>query len=98
MGKSFMETVLIKEVAEILSLSEHDVERDSLKTFLETRLRTLLAEKLSLTRRYGVSNIDEMESFYAQQKLSEKDSWEDFFELSHIEAEIAAVKKALQKI
>lgn len=39
-----------------------------------------------------------MESFYTAAKLSEKKSWEDYFELSHIEAEIEPDRKALQKL
>ncbi len=92
-----MEAILLKEVAEILNIPERDIERESLKTFLEAKLKKLLIEQLQLTRKYGVKNVDEMENFYIEQKLSEKESWEDYFELSHIEAEVESVKKALQK-
>jgi len=92
-----MEAILLKEVAAILNLPERDIERESLKTFLETKLKKLLIEQLQLTRKYGVKNVDEMENFYTEQKLSEKESWEDYFELSHNEAEIGSVKKAFQK-
>ncbi len=92
-----MEAILLKEVAEILNIPERDIERESLKTFLEAKLKKLLIEQLQLTRKYGVKNVDEMENFYIERKLSEKESWEDYFELSHIEAEVESVKKALQK-
>ena len=92
-----MEAILLKEVAAILNLPERDIERESLKTFLEAKLKKLLIEQLQLTRKYGVKNVDEMENFYIEQKLSEKESWEDYFELSHNDAEIGSVKKALQK-
>ena len=81
-----MEAILLKEVAEILNIPERDIERESLKTFLEAKLKKLLIEQLQLTRKYGVKNVDEMENFYIERKLSEKESWEDYFELSHIEA------------
>jgi len=93
-----METILLKEVAEILNLPEQEVERESLKTFLEDKLKKLLIEQLQLTGKYGIKNVDEMEKFYAEEKLSERESWEDYFELQHIEAEIESVKKALHKI
>lgn len=92
-----MEAILLKEVAAILNLPERDIERESLKTFLEAKLKKLLIEQLQLTRKYGVKNVDEIENFYIEQKLSEKESWEDYFELSHNDAEIGSVKKALQK-
>lgn len=92
-----MEAILLKEVAEILNLPVRDIERESLRTFLEAKLKKLLIEQLQLTRKYGVKNVDEMENFYIEQKLSEKESLEDYFELSHIDAEIGSVKKALQK-
>lgn len=93
-----METILLKEVAEILNLPEQEVERESLKTFLEDKLKKLLIEQLQLTRKYGIKNLDEIEKFYAEEKLSERESWEDYFELQHIESEIESVKKALHKI
>lgn len=92
-----MEAILLKEVAAILNLPERDIERESLKTFLEAKLKKLLIEQLQLTRKYGVKNVDEMENFYTEEKLSEKESWEDYFELTHNDAEIGSVKKALQK-
>ena len=92
-----MEAILLKEVAAILNLPERDIQRESLKTFLEAKLKKLLIEQLQLTRKYGVKNVDEMENFYTEQKLSEKESWEDYFELSHNDVEIGSVKKALQK-
>jgi hypothetical protein len=39
-----------------------------------------------------------MEELYKKKKLSEKDSWEDFFELDNIEAEIEQVKKLLTEL
>ncbi len=57
-----MEAILLKEVAEILNLPERDIERESLKTFLEAKLKKLLIEQLQLTRKYGVKNVDEMEN------------------------------------
>ena len=70
-----MEAILLKEVAEILNIPERDIERESLKTFLEAKLKKLLIEQLQLTRKYGVKNVDEMENFYIEQKLSEKESF-----------------------
>ncbi len=93
-----MESILLKEVAEILNLSEQDIERASLKTFLEDKHKKLLIEQLQITRKYGIKNVDEMERFYTEEKLSERESWEDYFELTHIESEIESVKKALQKL
>ncbi len=93
-----MEAILLKEVAEILHIPANDVERESLKTFLEDKQKKLLIEQLQLTRKYGIKNVDEMDKFYMEGKLHEKESWEDYFELSHVEAELESVKKALQRL
>ncbi len=93
-----MEATLLKEVSEILNIPAKDIERESLKTFLEDKQKKLLVEQLQLIRKYGVKNVDEMDKFYTEGKLHEKESWEDYFELTHIEAELSSIQKALQKL
>ena len=98
MSLKIMEATLLKEVADILNLPAQDVERESLKAFLGDKQKKLLVEQLQLTRKYGVNNVDEMDKFYAEGKLHEKETWEDYFELSHVEAELNSIQKALQKL
>ena len=93
-----MEAVLLREIANILEKPEKDIERESLGTFLDITLKKLLAEQLVILKKYGVKNLDEMESFYREKKLDEKDTFGDFFDLAHIESEISSVRKAIKKL
>ncbi len=87
-----------RDIAVLLKINEKDLERESLKLFLEEKLKKLEIERFAITKKYGVSSIDEMEKFYREKKISEKDSWEDFFRLDHIETEIETTKKAIYSI
>ncbi len=93
-----MKTVLLKEIAYILKKSEKDVERESLGTFLDITLKKLLAEQLVILKKYGIKNVDEMEHFYREKKIEEKDTMDDFFELTHIESEVNSIKQAMEKL
>ena len=63
-----MESVLLKEVADILKKPEEDIEKESLETFLDITLKKLLAEQLVILKKYGIKNVDEMEQFYREKK------------------------------
>ena len=94
--KSRIESVrkVYKKIASLAGLNVDELERESLKVYLEQRLRYLEVEKFSIVQKYGISNVEEMEEMYKEKKLSERESWEDYFELDHIEAEIEEIKQA----
>ena len=94
--KSRIESVrkVYEKIASLAGLNVDELERESPKVYLEQRLRYLEVEKFSIVQKYGISNVEEMEEMYKEKKLSERESWEDYFELDHIEAEIEEIKQA----
>ncbi len=98
MSKATVKTRPYETVATLLHRDALDLEQDSLRLYLRHQLRRLDADIFTISRRYGVQTVEDMEQLYKERKLSEKDSWEDFFELDYLEAEREAVKKALEAL
>mgnify|MGYP001068755632 CR=1 FL=1 len=81
-----------------LNMSEQELERESLRVYLQQRLREAQAEIVSLCSKYGVQSAAEMEARYRDGTLPEAGTWEDFFRLDHLEArrdELASMLKEL---
>ena len=81
--------------AALFNSEVEELERESLRLYLTRRLKKLRAERFKIAKRHGVSTSEEMEELYKKKKLSERESWEDFFELDHIEAEIEKIESTL---
>lgn len=69
-----------------LKMSERDLQHESLRVYLQYRLREVQADIVNLCRKYGVRDAAEMEARYREGTLPEAGTWEDFFRLDHLEA------------
>lgn len=69
-----------------LNMSEQELERESLRAYLQQRLREVRAEIVKLCNEYGVQSAAEMEARYRDGTLPEAGTWEDYFRLDHLEA------------
>ena len=69
-----------------LNMSEQELERESLRVYLQQRLREVQAEIVKLCNEYDVQSAAEMEMRYRDGALPEAGTWEDFFRLDHLEA------------
>ena len=78
----------IKELdalAEKLNLSKEEMLRESLKFFLERKLREIKTEIFKIRTKYGVSSVEEFEELYKKGKIEEKDTWQELQRLDHLE-------------
>jgi hypothetical protein len=89
---------MLKTVAEELRLSEEDLLKEGLRTFLERRLREVKAEIFQITGRYGVSGVEEMEARYRDGTLKEADTWRDLQRLDHLEYKRDRLLKLLEAL
>ncbi len=81
-----------------LNMSERELERESLRVYLQQRLREVQAEIVKLCNEYGVQSAADMEARYRDGTLPEAGTWEDYFRLDHLEAkrdELAGMLKDL---
>jgi len=85
----------IPKISSMLSISQEDLERESIKAYLHNKLVHCESEIFNIAKRYGISSIEEFEERYKKGEIEEEDTWEDFFKLDHLEAEKESIKKAL---
>ena len=76
---------ILSTVARELGISEDDLLKQGLRSFLERQLREVKAELFEISGRYGVSRVTEMEARYRDGTLEEADSWRDLQRLDHLE-------------
>ena len=86
------------KITPILKITQEELERESLKTYLHIRLKRCESELFNLARRYGVSSIEDFEDEYKRGTIKEEITWEDFFRLDHLEAERESLIKAVGAI
>lgn len=85
----------IRDIASILEMPVAELERESLRVYLENRLAQVESRLAVLQKRYGVKSSAEMERLYRERKLNEEGTWEDFFRFDHLEAERESLHRAL---
>lgn len=85
-------------LAEKLNLSKDEMLRESLKVFLERKLREIKTEIFQIRAKYGVSSAEEFEELYRKGKVEEKDTWQDIQKLDHLEFKKDELEEALRTL
>ena len=93
-----MQMQYVDSVAQKLNLSRDEVLHDSLKFHLESKIRDLKTKFHKIRIKYGVSSIEEFEEKYKEGEIDEKDSWQEFQELDHLEFKKEELEKALDQM
>jgi hypothetical protein len=88
----------IPKIAPILNVTQEELERKSLETYLHIRLKRCESELFNLAKEYEVSSIEDFEEGYRRGNIEEERTWEDFFRLDHLEAERESIRDALGEI
>ena len=79
-------------------ISEDDLLKQGLRSFLERQLREVKAQIFEISGRYGVSSVTEMEARYRDGTLEEADSWRVLQRLDHIEHKRDCVLRLLEVV
>ncbi len=87
-----------ESVAEKLNLSREEMIRQSVTVYLEKKIRELKTDIYKIRTKYGVSSIEDFEEKYKSGEIEEKDSWQEFQKLDHLEFKIEELEKALETI
>lgn len=88
----------IENVARELDMRPNDLLRESLKTYLETRLLKIETEICQLTKKHEVKDIVEFDKKAREGLIPEEVGFEDFFRLDYLEAERDKINKILEEI
>ena len=89
---------VIDKVAKELHMKPNELLKESLKTYLEKRLLRIEADIFLLAKKYGVKDVFELDSKVKEGFLSEKEAYEDYFNLDNLETERDKIKKSLEKL
>jgi len=90
------EIAKINDLAEKLNISADEIIRESLKIFLERKLRELKVEIFRIRSKYGISSVEEFEELYKRGEIEEKDTWQDLQRLDHLEFKKEEIEKILK--
>ena len=90
--------MVYESVASRLQLSPQELERESLRLFLDHRLRLVESQILNLARRYGVQTVTELDELVQSGRVHESEAFEDYFQFDHLEAERDVLCAALEEL
>jgi hypothetical protein len=76
---------ILSTVARELGISEDDMLKQGLRSFLECQLREVKAQIFEISGGYGASSVTEMEVSHRDRRLDNADSWRDLQRLDHLE-------------
>lgn len=88
----------IKEVAQRLHLAPKKVEQESLRIYLDQKLRHIEAEIFRIASRHHVRDVFELDRLIRSGKIKEEEGWEDFFELDSLEAQRKQIQALLENL
>ncbi|MDI6751462.1 MAG: hypothetical protein QME07_01185 [bacterium] len=88
----------VKEVAERLQVEPMALEQESLRVYLEQRLKLVESELFELTFKYGVKDVDGFDEKIKEGKFREEDSFEDFFKFDNLEAERDRILETMERL
>lgn len=88
----------LEDLAEKLNLSKEEMLRESLKFFLERRLREIKTEIFRIRTKHRVSSVEEFEELYRKGEIEEKDTWQELQRLDHLEFKKDELEKALKNL
>jgi hypothetical protein len=89
---------MYEEIAVKLQLSPGELERESLRLFLNHKLRLIDSQLLNLARRYRVQTITELDALVQSGQIHEAEAFEDYFEFDHLQAERDLMLDSLKEL
>ena len=90
--------MLIEQIAQKLETKPQTLERESLRLYVEKKLRVVESELLRLAHKYGVQNVTELDEMIRQGKYHEDETFEDYFEFDSLESERDKLVSVLESL
>ena len=89
-------TKTLEVLSREFSLSEDDIIKEGLRIFLERKLREIKSEIFRIAGKYKIKTIEEFDQLYKTGQVEEKDSWNDYQKLDHLEFKKEEIERLLQ--
>lgn len=90
--------MVLERVAEHFAMTPQQVQQESLRLYLERKLRLIESEFFTLTQRYGVKSIAELDSAVQTGQFREAETFEDYFRLDYLETEHDTLQTLLEQL
>jgi hypothetical protein len=88
----------IQTISTEFQLSQETILQESLKVFLEKKLREIKTEIFKIYGKYSVTSVETLESCFEKGILEEKDALNDYHKLDHLEFKRDEISKILSKL
>jgi hypothetical protein len=92
------EAMRIEQIAQKLETEPQTLERESLKLYVEKKLRVIESELLRLAHKYDVQNVTELDEMIKQGKYHEDETFEDYFEFDNLESKRDTLISVLESL
>ena len=89
---------IFKDVAKILNMDQEGLQKESLKTFLEKKLRNIEAEIYKIAAKHGIKSIFELDEKLKRGEITEEEMRDDFIELDYLESRRDKFLKVMERI
>lgn len=93
-----MKMQTIEEIAKTLDIDPVELEKKSLKFFLEKELRNTEIEIYKIANKHGVRSVLDLDEKLKRGDIKEEDMLEDFMELEFLETRRDKILEALKKL
>jgi hypothetical protein len=90
--------MLLEEIAARLNTAPEQLERESLRVYLERKLRLVESELFSLARRYDVQTVFELDEAIQAGRFHEPEAFEDYFRFDYLESERDTLRQLLEQL
>jgi hypothetical protein len=91
-------SMLIEQIAQKLETEPQTLERESLRLYVEKKVRVVESELLRLAHKYGVQNVTELDEMIRQGKYHEDEAFENYFEFDNLESERDTLVSVLESL
>jgi len=90
--------MLLDQVATRLNTTPERLERDSLRVYLERKLRVTESELFLLAERFGVRTVFELDAAVQAGRFHEPEAFEDYFRFDFLEDERESLRELLTQL
>jgi len=88
----------IEEIAKTLDIDPVELEKESLRCFLQKEIRNLEVEIYRIGNKHGVKSVLELDEKLKKGEIKEEEMLDDFMELEFLETKREKLLKALEKV
>jgi hypothetical protein len=89
---------ILEEAAKALNMAPEELERKSIKTFMEKELTQIEAEIFLIGAKHGVKSVLELDARLQRGEMTEEELLDDFMEFDFLESRRNELIKVLGKL